>query len=111
MTPDVNVLVAAFRADHSHHDTARVWLAETRRRCTQGAQTLVLIPVVLTGFLRLVTNPRVFVQPDSIEDAVAFIDAILATPGAELRAGDDEWPLLRNLLLSKRLQANLVTDA
>ena len=28
MTPDVNVLVAAFRADHPHHTTARVWLEQ-----------------------------------------------------------------------------------
>ncbi len=111
MIPDVNVLVAAFRADHSHHDSARTCLTEMRRHCVQGAQTLVLIPAVLTGFLRLVTHPRVFVQPDTIEDAVGFVDALLATPGVELIAGDGDWPLLRNLLLTKQLQANLVTDA
>jgi predicted nucleic acid-binding protein len=30
VTPDVNVLVAAFRTDHPHHATARSWLSDTR---------------------------------------------------------------------------------
>jgi uncharacterized protein len=26
MTPDLNVLIAASRSDHPHHDVARTWL-------------------------------------------------------------------------------------
>ena len=33
--------------------------------------------MVATAFLRLVTNQRVFTEPDSIEDAIAFIDTLL----------------------------------
>ncbi len=32
--PDVDVLVAAFRADHSHHETARAWLTKAQRDCS-----------------------------------------------------------------------------
>jgi predicted nucleic acid-binding protein len=59
----------------------------------------------------LVTNNRVFVEPDSIEDAVAFIDSLLASSGVELHAGGAEWPLLRDKLLRLNLKGNLVTDA
>ena len=111
MTPDVNVLVAAFRADHSHHTIARAWLSQARRNCVAGIETLTLLPIVVTGFLRLVTNPRVFLEPDSVEDSIGFIDAVLETPGVELRACGDEWPLLRDKLLTLGLQGNLVTDA
>src|SRR5438067_693668 len=111
MTPDVNMLVAAFRSDHPHHGLARHWLGNARNSCAEGTATLALLPVVVAGFLRLVTNARVFVRPDSIEDAVAFIDALLGSPGVELRAGDAEWPLLRNKLLALGLHGNLVTDA
>lgn len=72
---------------------------------------MTLLPVVVAGFLRLVTNPRVFVEPDAIEDAIAFVDVVLETPGAELRVGADEWPLLRDKLLTLGLSGNLVTDA
>jgi toxin-antitoxin system PIN domain toxin len=111
MIPDVNVLVAAFRADHSSHDAARAWLSQARIDCAQGRETLALLPMVATGFLRLVTNSRVFTNPDSVEDAMAFLDAVLESPGVELRACGDEWPLLRNMLLTLGLKGNLITDA
>lgn len=70
-----------------------------------------LLPVAVAGFLRLVTNARVFVNPDSITDAVAFVDALLGTPGAALADRIDNWPLLRDKLLMLGLHGNLVTDA
>jgi toxin-antitoxin system PIN domain toxin len=111
VTPDVNVLIAAFRRDHPHHGVARNWLDQARALCAEGSTSLLLLPVVVVGFLRLVTNPRVFVDPDPIEDAVAFVDALLRSPGIELHAGAAEWPLLREKLLTGRLQGNSVTDA
>lgn len=111
MTPDVNVLVAAFRPDHSHHQMARAWLSQAMQQCAEGSDSLTLLPVVLAGFLRLVTNPRVFVEPDSMEDAIAFVDVVLETPGVEVRAAANEWPLLRGKLLTLGLGGNLVTDA
>ncbi len=111
MTPDVNVLVAAFRSDHPHSASARNWLVNARNSCAEGSSTLTLLPMVVTGFLRLVTSGRVFVNPDSIESAVAFIDGLLSSPGAELRAIGGEWPLLRDKLLTFGLQGNFVTDA
>ncbi|MGA2552222.1 MAG: TA system VapC family ribonuclease toxin [Burkholderiaceae bacterium] len=111
MTPDVNVLVAAFRPDHMNHATAYEWLSRARLDCARGTQTLTLVPVVISGFLRLVTNSRVFVDPDRIDEAVGFVDAILETPGSEIRSSADEWPLLRNKLLDQRLEGNMITDA
>ena len=57
------------------------------------------------------TSARVFKQPDSIEDALAFIDALLASPGIELLSASQEWPLLRTKLSKLGLVGNLVTDA
>ena len=111
MTPDVNVLVAAYRADHAHHDTAYKWLKKARRNCAQGSETFTLLPMIATSFLRLVTNPRVFSEPDSIEDAIVFIDVLLDTPGVVLEDCGKEWPLLRDKLLTQDLHGNLVTDA
>jgi predicted nucleic acid-binding protein len=77
MTPDVNVLVAAFRADHPHHTTSRVWLEQAVAAAGSGASFNVM-PMVTASFLRLVTSPRIFQQPTPIDHAVAFIDALLA---------------------------------
>ena len=40
--------------------------------------------MVAAGFLRLVTNVKVFPDPSPIKDALAFIDALLAVPGVEM---------------------------
>ena len=111
MIPDVNVLVAAFRPDHGHHVVAATWLNDARNACARGDGTLVLPPVVVAGFLRVVTNHRVFIDPDPVQDAVAFVDALLETPGAEVCPSGNEWPELRHRLLEGKLEGNLVTDA
>lgn len=110
MTPDVNVLVAASRTDHPHHAVAREWLEEALGTSGSGA-ALTLMPMVLASFLRLVTSPKIFRQATPIEDAVAFIDAILASPGVQLAPLGPEWPKLRKLCLDKRLGGNDVPDA
>jgi uncharacterized protein len=110
MTPDVNVLVAAFRADHPHHAVARRWL-EQALLATASGSALTLMPMVLVSFLRLVSSPKIFHNPAPIEDAVAFADALLAMPGVELAALGPEWPRLRQLCLEKQLKANDLPDA
>lgn len=110
MTPDVNVLVAASRTDHPHHAVARVWLEEVV--ATTGAgMTVVLMPMVLASFLRLVTSPKVFQMATPIANAVAFVDALLASPGVQLAPLGPEWPILRQLCLDKQLVGNSLPDA
>jgi len=110
MTPDVNVLVAASRADHPHHAVARTWLEEAVTASGAGA-AFTLMPMVLASFLRLVTSPKIFRQATPIEDAVAFVDALLASPGVQLAPLGPEWPKLRQLCIDKRLGSNDVPDA
>ena len=80
MTPDVNVLVAASRSDHPHHAIARAWLEDALAGAAQGA-TLKLQAFVVASFLRLVTHPKIFVQPTPMAEALRFIDAMLSMPG------------------------------
>ena len=110
MTPDVNVLVAASRADHPHHAVARDWLEGALGASGTGAP-LTLMPMVLASFLRLVTSPKIFRQATPIEDAVAFLDALLASPGVQLAPLGPEWSKLRQLCLDKQLCGNDVPDA
>ena len=110
MTPDVNVLVAASRADHPHHAVARDWLEEAVGSSGTGA-ALTLMPMVLASFLRLVTSPKIFQLATPVEDAVAFADALLASPGVHLATLGPEWSKLRQLCLDKQLVGNDVPDA
>ena len=110
MTPDVNVLVAASRSDHPHHASARTWLEEALVNASQGS-TLKLQPMVIASFLRLVTHPKIFVQPTPMPEALRFIDALLTAPGVEQPELGPEWPQFRKLCADKMLSANDVPDA
>jgi toxin-antitoxin system PIN domain toxin len=110
MTPDVNVLVAASRSDHPHHAVALGWLEEAIGASRSG-KSLTLMPMVLASFLRLVTSPRIFQQATPIDDAIAFVDALMASPGVRLAPLGPEWPTLRQLCLDKQPGGNDLPDA
>lgn len=110
MTPDVNVLVAASRGDHPHHAVARAWLEQAALAAAAGS-ALALMPMVLASFLRLVTSPKIFQVPTPIDEAVDFVEALLAAPGVQLATLGPEWPHLRQLCIDKQLTGNSVPDA
>ena len=118
MTPDVNVLIAAFRNEHPYHPKARDWLLDA---CAQSAAPVLgsgpsggplrLITHVMASFLRLVTNPRVFATPAQTQQAIVFLDALLDCPGVMVLDTPSTWPALRQLCLDKNLSANAIPDA
>ena len=110
MTPDVNVLIAASRSDHPHHKAAYACIEEAIAACAEGG-SVKLMPTVVASFLRLVTNSKIFVRPTPVEDAVGFLDALLAVPGVEMPPLGTEWPMLRQLCVEKKLAANDIPDA
>lgn len=76
-----------------------------------GGARFSLMPMVLASMLRLVTSPKIFVQPTPITDAVAFVDALLAMSGVHLAPLGVEWPRLRQLCLDQVLGGNDLPDA
>jgi toxin-antitoxin system PIN domain toxin len=110
VTPDVNVLVAASRSDHAHHGVALGWLEEAVRESSQG-MPLKLQPMVVASFLRLVTHPKIFLNPTPMSEALRFIDALLAAPYVEQPVLGEEWPVFRKLCEEKKLTANSIPDA
>jgi toxin-antitoxin system PIN domain toxin len=110
LAPDINVLVAASRSDHPHHRTALAWLDKALASCDSGGG-VELLPMVAAGFLRLVTNPKVFSRPTPTKDALGFLDAILKVPGVVMPELGREWPTLRQLCRDKDLRANDIPDA
>ncbi len=107
-SPDVNVLVNAFREDAAHHDRCRAWLdSSVSRREPLGVSEL-----VLSGVLRILTHPRVFFPPSAAEAAAAFVDAVLAQHSVTpLRPGSGHWRIFRGLLASRQPTGNRVPDA
>lgn len=110
MTPDVNVLLAAARSDHIHHVIALAWLEQAIADAGAGAP-LRLQPMVIAGFLRLATHPKVFVQPMPVNAALRFLDALIDAPGVEVGTLGGEWLSLRALCENGQLAGNAIPDA
>ena len=111
MTPDVNVLVAAFRPDHPHHQRARTWLDEALLQTANGRTSLMLMGTVVTGFLRITTHPKIFRETDPLQDVIDFIDSLLSCPGVQFHTQGATWPHLRQVCLAQQTTGNLITDA
>ena len=110
MTPDVNVLVSAFRPDHPHHLSARAWLDDAVVQAANGRSSLSLMGTVVTGFLRTTTHPKIFLETDTMQDVSDFIDSLLSCPGVQFQPQGTTWPNLRQVCLTQQVSGNLVTD-
>jgi uncharacterized protein len=103
---DVNVLVAAFRDDAPGHKTCRGLVeAMVASSLPYGVSDL-----VLSGFVRVATHPRVFDPPAPVEDALAFAVAY-RTGAVPIAPGPRHWPIFTALCRSARAKGNLVPDA
>lgn len=109
MTPDVNVLLAAFRADHPYHRSAERWLTEALTATTRG-EPLEILPMVAASFVRLATHPKVFISPAPPNACLEFIAAMFAC-GAEMPQIGAEWPVFERLCRELTLKANAIPDA
>jgi toxin-antitoxin system PIN domain toxin len=68
--------------------------------------------LVLSGFLRVVTHPRVFSPPEPIESALAFADAVRSRPNVVLiTPGPRHWTIFERLCRDAQVRGNLVPDA
>lgn len=106
--PDVNVLVYAHREDAPDHDAYRRWLeAAVGSEAAYGLSDL-----VLSGFLRVVTHPRVFAAPSPLADALAFCAQLSERPNrVPIAPGDRHWALFARLCDGAGAKGNLVPDA
>jgi toxin-antitoxin system PIN domain toxin len=107
LVPDVNVLLAGFRPDHTHHRLARRFLEEARA----GTTAIGVSDVALAGLTRLATNPRVVVRPDPVDAVLDFVDVLLEPPAQLLQAGSNHWTRFAGLCRHLHLRGNLVPDA
>lgn len=105
---DVNVLVDAFRPGAPSHPVVRPWL----EGALTGPEQVAILPVVASGFLRLVTSRRVFPDPTPLPEAMAFVDAVLSAPRALLvPPGAGQWAHFTALVIDLHLTGDDVPDA
>jgi toxin-antitoxin system PIN domain toxin len=106
--PDVNILIYAYREESPNHARYHQWL----KRLATGPEPFALSELVLHGFIRVVTNPRIFDPPATSSQALQFLDALLARPNCSvIRPGPSHWSIFRQLCEAGESRGKLVADA
>jgi toxin-antitoxin system PIN domain toxin len=106
--PDVNLLVYAYNTADPRHDQARDWWEAT----VNGSVPVGLPWVVASGFIRLMTHPRLLERPLSAPEATRRIRAWLEAPGVTvIQPGRRFAELFLGFLDALGTAGNLTTDA
>ena len=106
--PDVNVLLHAYDPSSRYYLATKAWWENT----LSGDRPVGLPWIVLLGFIRISTNPRIWPQPMRVTDATRRVASWLAEPCTEILApGNRHHEILFSLLDTVGAGGNLTTDA
>jgi uncharacterized protein len=105
---DTNILVYAHRAESAFHQAAYACIAEL----AEGNQAWGIPVSCLHEFLAIATNPKIFNPASTPEQALAQVDAWLASPQVHvLHSGMQHWVVLSDLARKAKLQGGQFHDA
>jgi uncharacterized protein len=105
---DVNVLVYVHRRDSVHHAAMYDWWLD----CVSHPEPFAVPSIVFSGFLRVVTFPKIQSRPSTPEQAWRFIEEIRMLPNfLEVSPGPRHWEIFSQLCRAAKATGNLVPDA
>lgn len=106
--PDVNVLVEAFREELPHHSTCRSWL----EKVVTSDSAYGISELVLSGFVRVVTNRKIFDRPDTLDEALVFTAALQRGDNAvRISPGPRHWDIFTRLCRDTGIRGSAISDA
>lgn len=104
----MNVLVYAHREELPDHIAYRDWLLGA----VNGEAAYGMSELVLAGFVRVVTNPRVFDVPTPLDTALAATEVLRSQPNCVLVGpGTAHWDIFTRLCRAAGAKGNLIADA
>ena len=105
---DANVLLYAEDSLSPHHDPAREWWDAQ----LSGRSPVCLCWTVLTAFIRISTNRRIFERPLSVREATVRVQSWFDQPCTRLiHPTENHWQVFQDLIEGGQAVGNLVTDA
>lgn len=106
--PDVNVLVSAFHAGAPDHPAMKSYLESL----VNGAELVGVSDAILVGTVRVLTHPKVFTPPATVDQALAAVNGLVAHPRVRVvRTAPDQWRITADLIDSVQARGNLASDA
>lgn len=104
---DVNIFVHMHRIDSPEHDR----IFDFALDILQGSDSFGYSPLVLNGFLRVVTHPKIFKEPTDFETAIDFVQSISDHPNSRLiQPGEAHWHIYKHLCYQLKPVGNFYPD-
>lgn len=108
LLPDVNLLIYAHNEAAPRHAEALDWW----NGCLRGPQAVGLAWVVMLGFVRITTHPKVFERPMTVDESLERIGEWLTLPHVQvLHPAERHFTGWAELLRGIGSAGNLTTDA
>ena len=108
LLPDVNILVYAHREDSPQHAQSLRWL----ERLINSDEAFAMSELVLSGFLRIVTHPKIFNPPSTLQNALTFVNQIRNQTNCVIVSPQERhWEIFTNLCKEANAKGNLIPDA
>jgi toxin-antitoxin system PIN domain toxin len=105
---DANVLIGAHRLGSPRHKE----YARFIESLATSAGTYSIPSIVRSGFLRIVTNYRIFPVPTPLDRALEFLDSLLERENhMETEPGERHWRLFVGLCQKIEAKGNDIPDA
>jgi uncharacterized protein len=105
---DINVMIYAHRADVDRHEEYREWM----QALVDGPEPYAVTDSAVAGLVRIVTNPRIYQRPATIDEALTYADQVRNQPHAHvISPGPRFWDLFAELCRKARACGDLIPDA
>jgi uncharacterized protein len=105
---DVNLIIAAHNAGLPNHLAVRRWFEQE----INGVAPFGMSELVLSAYLRIVTNPKAFSPAVPIDVALANAQALIERPNCMLiRPGPQHFGIFTRLCREVKAKGNLISDA
>ncbi len=106
--PDSGVLACAHRTDTERHEDIRAWL----EHALNGSAPVAVSEQTLSGFVRIVTDRKVFREPTPADEALRQATAVLTAPAAvRLRPGSRHWAVFAGLCAATGARGPQIAEA
>lgn len=105
---DTNILVYAHRSDSVFYEGAETCL----RSLSEGVESWAIPWPCIHEFFAIVTHPRIYSPPSTLEEATAQIGAWMESPSLVLLGESDKhWETLSEFIQSGKVVGPMVHDA
>lgn len=106
---DLNILLYASNSESPDYLKACEWI----EKAFSGEEEVGLPWVVILGFVRISTHPKIFARPLLPPESLAIVDRWLSAPSVSvLHPKEDHWETLKKVLSDlERITSDAITDS